>query len=119
MLDEPVRCHRSAPHAVRIPDEQARPDVLECGIGRDRLCDTPRLVEGEGVHRVEDQGLDPGLVCVPPAVIEDRQEEALGLAGAGAGGDECRLRFVVERGEALERGRLVLVGSESETVRQW
>ena len=59
-----------------------------------RLGDAPGLVGGERVHRIEDQRLDARLPGGPlaSAVVEDRVQEALGLARAGAGGDQRRRR---------------------------
>ena len=57
-----------------------------------------RLVVGQGVHRVEDQRLhagDAGRLGHRQHVVEDRVEERLGLARAGAGGDQRRQRAVV------------------------
>lgn len=52
--------------------------------------DAGLLVVGQGVHRVDEEGgeaaaLEAGGVL--DGVLDDRQEEALRLAGAGAGGD--------------------------------
>jgi hypothetical protein len=42
----------------------------------------------EGVHRVDDQGDGAGLIGVPSDQVDDGNEVAVALAGAGAGGDD-------------------------------
>ncbi|MNZ97760.1 hypothetical protein D3C78_1170150 [compost metagenome] len=53
--------------------------------------EAPRLIGGQGVHRIDDDRLD-ALATLAQAVVEQRIHEALGLARAGAGGDDGRLR---------------------------
>jgi hypothetical protein len=75
------------------------------------LAGEPRgLVGGERVHWIEDDRLDPWLAAVAPAMVEEREEEALGLARAGAGGDEGGARARIRAGEALPGAELVGVG---------
>jgi hypothetical protein len=52
------------------------------------------LVVGERVHRVKHERLQPphALALGAQDVVEDRQQERLGLARTGAGGDDARLR---------------------------
>jgi hypothetical protein len=94
------------------------------GVGEE-LREAPGLVVRERVHRVEDQRLDPadpGLLRAG-GVVEHRVEEGLGLAGAGAGGDDRGLwksesdlihlpRRLRAGGEAGEGSGLVGVGLE-------
>ena len=63
-----------------------------------------RLIVGQRVHRVEDQRLGAGdpVPSGPQHMVEDRVQERLGLAGAGAGGDQRRLRT---RDAPGDRGR--------------
>src|SRR5690606_10874030 len=53
-----------------------------------QLREAPGLIVGQRVHRVEDDRLDTALIAIPRAVIQDRVKEALGLARAGAGGNQ-------------------------------
>ena len=67
------------------------------------------LVFGQRVHRIDDDGADAGrrpLIAQPQTLADDGVEEALGLAGTGAGGDQ--------RGPARGDGayRLFLVTAE-------
>ena len=56
--------------------------------------------------------LPPGAAACLPAVVEDRIQEALRLARAGAGGDDGRAAHA--RGKPRERGALVAVRGEPE-----
>ncbi len=81
------------------------------------LMDLPRkpcgLVRGQRVHGVEEDGLDARLAALGVAVVEDGIEEALGFAGAGAGGDQSRQRHVAALGgQSLEGAHLVSVWLE-------
>ncbi len=63
-----------------------------CGVG-DEPGQAQRLIVRQRVHRIEDQRLHPGLRKLGVAfdaqhVIEDREEETLGLARTRAGGDQ-------------------------------
>ena len=78
----------------------------------DETSDAPSLVVGQRVHRVEHQCLDAGVVLVAPAVLEQRDEEAFGLARARTGRDQRRLRQSVARREPHPRLGLMLVGPE-------
>ncbi|SLM96713.1 hypothetical protein FM106_12325 [Brachybacterium faecium] len=95
------------------------------GVLGEQLREAPGLVVRERVHRVEDQRFDPadpGLLRAG-GVVEDGVDERLGLAGAGAGGDDRGLRepepglvlparCLRAGGEAGEGGGLVGVGLE-------
>ena len=74
------------------------------------------LVVGQGVHRVQDDRLHPGDPGPLGAldVVEDRVEKCLGLARAGPGGHQSRLRARSFGGQAVaaqpgERGGLMPV----------
>ncbi len=68
----------------------------------DHAGDAAGLVGGEGVHGVDEDGLDALFVGVAQAVVQDGQQEALGLARAGAGGHERgQLAAAAEAGEGL------------------
>ena len=54
----------------------------------DDLGDAPRLIEGQGVHRIDEDGLHALLPGMVPAVIENRPQEALRLAGTRARGHD-------------------------------
>ena len=71
-----------------------------------------RLVGGERVHRVDEDGLDARLAGVAGAPVEDGEQEALGLARARARGDERGLGALAA--EAVEGAALVAVGAEAE-----
>ena len=110
--DDVVGPHR--PVAALAADVQPRRHpALEPGLVPDLLRQPAGLVAGQGVHRVEDDGLDARPPGVAVAVVEQRVEEALRLARAGAGGDQGVLRLVVVlAGQPLEGGDLVDVGDE-------
>ena len=70
------------------------PAVTPASAGsRQQLVDALGLVGGQRVHRVQQDRLDAGLALLPlaAAVVEHRDQERLGLARAGAGGDQRRL----------------------------
>ena len=50
--------------------------------------DPSRLIVGEGVHGIDEDRLDSGFARVDAAVIENREEEALGFPRSGSGGDD-------------------------------
>ena len=54
--------------------------------GVDQIGDAPRLVGGQGIHRVNEDRLDPSgaLGVLLAAVLQQRQEKALRFAGSGA-----------------------------------
>ena len=94
----------------QIADVQARGDVLEFG-PLEEVVDPARLVGGERVHRVEQDGLDPDVPAgtCPAAVVKHRDEERLGLTGPGTGRDQRRLGRVVPAGQPLPSLNLVQV----------
>ena len=77
--------------------------ALKCRILGEELGEAPRLVVGERVHRVEDERLHAPLTATPSAhaVVEDRVQERLRLTGAGARGDDRRVRAGLVRAEIL------------------
>ena len=78
----------------------------------DERSDAPGLVGGERVHRIDDDRLDAALPLGADAGVEDRVEEALGLAGPGSGRDDAGSRPFAR--EPAERLFLVAVGPETE-----
>ena len=79
------------------------------------VVDAVGLVGGERVHRVQQDGLDalPAGLALAAAVVEQRHEERLGLAGAGAGGHQGGLGRSVQGRQALPGGGLVAVRAEA------
>ena len=114
--DEVVPAHRLVGRPQRLvvaADEDPRRDPApQRRRPVDGLRNAPRLVRGQRVHRVDDDGLDPRRAGLRPAVVEDGIQEALGLAGTGTGGDDGRLPGA--GGETRERGPLVTVRREPE-----
>lgn len=73
------------------------------------------LIGDEGVHRVQDDRLDPPLAAGRGSltVIQERNEKGLRLSRSGAGRDDRRLGRLAVRGESRERLGLVLEGPKS------
>ena len=71
----------------------------------------PRLVCGQGIHRVDDERLDAALASLPcpRAVIQQRIAKAFRFAAAGAGGHQGVRRQPVT-GQALPCLALMRVG---------
>ncbi len=106
-------------HHPRIADLRDVTDVQTGGhIGGPSLLqvavDAQRLVGGKGVHRIQQQRLDTDAArpAGPPAMVEDRDQERLGLTRAGAGGHKRRPCRAVQRAQPLERLGLMLVRGE-------
>ena len=77
------------------------------------------MIGGQSVHRVKDDGLDARLPALLVAVVQDGIQETLGLARAGPGGDQRRLRLAATLSrEALEGALLVHVGHECRADRK-
>ena len=93
-----------------LADVQARRDAGQV-VRRQELVDPVRLVGGEGVHRVQQDRLDArrARLALAAAVVQDGDQERLGLAGPGAGGDQRRLGVPVLAVQAAPRLDLVLV----------
>ena len=93
-----------------LADVQARGDAGQVVRGQ-QVVDPVRLVGGEGVHRVQQDRLDARLPgrALAAAVVEDRDQERLGLAGPGAGRDQRRLGVAVLAVQAPPRLDLVQV----------
>ena len=91
--------------AVTLPPERLR--------AVDDPGDSPRLVRGERVHRIDEDGLDAGASRPLAAVVEHRIQEALGLAGAGPRRDDGGLA----PRQPIEGGALVPVRGEAERRR--
>ena len=116
VADEPAVGDPRARARGVVAGVEAGPDPAQGGLGGDEAGEPAGLVVGEGVHRVEDEGLHAGDAGGVGAdhVVEDGDEEGLGLARAGAGDDEGGLRAAgARRVEPLERGGLVGVGLEA------
>ena len=114
--DRPIRDHGVRPHPVAgrprgLSDEQPRrhpPAQRRRAVNDPR--NAPRLVRRQGVHGVDDHRLDARLARLPTTVFQHRIQEALGLAGARARGDDRRPPRV--RRQPLHRGALMPVGRE-------
>ena len=72
------------------------------------------LVRSQGVHGVEDDGLDAFLAQLfgPAAVVQDGDEEAFGFARPGAGGDDGVLGRLIFGGQPAPGQVLVDKGVE-------
>ena len=96
-------------HHVRLPLRGlADVDPERNSRARQHPAQPHELVFGERVHRIDDDGADAGRGLLVPereASADDGVEEALGLAGPGAGGDEGRPAF----GDRPDRAFLVAV----------
>jgi len=111
VVDQVVGAHRGV--AAVLADVETGRDAEKARVAGDELGHPGGLVGSERVHRVEDQGLDAlaADVELAGAVVEDRVQEALGLARTSARCDDRRLWFAPTEGrEALVGRRLVLVG---------
>lgn len=112
--DDVVRPHRAVLRGLRLTlaDVEACLHALERRDGRAELRDAARLIGGERVHRIDEDRFHPRRARVPPAVVEDRHEERLGLARTGTRRDERALRRA--RAQPSPRPLLVEVSWESE-----
>ena len=92
-----LRRPRSQPdaHHVRLPLRGlADVDPERYSRASQHPAQPHELVFGERVHRIDDDGADAGRCLLVPereAPADDGVEEAFGLAGPGAGEDECRV----------------------------
>ena len=94
-----------------LADIETRRDTpLERRRSINDLRNPPRLIRREGVHRIDDDRLDPRRTRLRAAVFEDGKEEALRLARPGARRDQRGLRAR----QALERSALVPMRREAE-----
>lgn len=114
--DDVVPAHRLVGRPLRLV---VAADEHPCGHlpaqgGRpvDGLRDPPGLVRGQRVHRIDEDGLNPGRSGSLPAVVQDGVEEALRLARAGARGDDRRPPGA--GGQARERSPLMAVRRKPE-----
>ena len=104
-------------HDAVVPvtaDVEADAHPVQLGGAAHGPGDTTGLVGGQGVHGVEDDG---GNAAGAPAVgaarvVQQGQEEGLGLAASGAGGHERGPWCMVAAAQALEGAGLVQVGGE-------
>ena len=110
------------PHGALLAvaaDVHPHAQAVQGGVGANEVGHASRLVGDQGVHRIQDESGDALGAPSPGAagVVEERQEEGLCLARAGAGGNECGFGDVLAVGaQTLEGSGLVRVGGE--TVRE-
>ena len=121
VLDHVVGPHLGRQPLVAAADVQAgaegAPQPL---VVVDEAGQPASLVGGQGVHRVDEDRLHPRGALVPEAVVEDGVEEALGLARAGARGDQRVARRGRASGVELTEGlQLVGIGREPRPDGQW
>lgn len=97
---------------------QARPLVVGCVPGvpaegdarpRELHAQALELIVRQRVHRVQDHRAHAGRLPVAQAVVDDRDEERLGLARAGVRGHDRVLRPSPERREPPDGADLVVV----------
>jgi hypothetical protein len=63
------------------PDIEARADAtLQAFIRPEHLGDPACLIVGERIHWIQKNGFDSGLARVPETVIQNGEQEALGLS---------------------------------------
>ncbi len=97
---------------------EARPDLIaeQRRVAARPVVDHPGdalgLVRREGVHRIENDRLNSGLTAVAITMIEQREQETLGLAGSRAGCYEGRARVLAVALQPLPGAQLVGVGVE-------
>ena len=86
-------------------------DLGQLLIGGDEVGETLSLVVGQRVHGVEDERLGAGdtVAASPDDMVEDRQQEGLGFARAGTGGDQGGTWAAQRRVETGESFGLVVV----------
>ncbi len=100
-------------HAVKgiffaLAHEQTGGDGLfQVGVLVDGFGDAGGLIRRQGVHGVDEDGLDAGVAPVAMAMVQDGVEKAFGFARSGAGGDEGGSG--VGAGKAVEGAFLVAV----------
>ena len=81
----------------------------------DDLGEAPRLIERQRVHRIDEDRLHAFLASVPPAVIQNRPQKALCLAGTRTRGDDCGTPATRRCGiQPLVREALVAIRREAE-----
>ncbi len=109
----PLGHHPGVADLGNITDVQAGGHIGEPGLLQITV-DAQRLVGGQGVHRVQQQRLDPDTARPPRplTMVEDGNQERLGLARAGTGGHHRRAGRAVQRTQPLERLGLMLVRGE-------
>lgn len=86
-----------------VADVQTRGHLGEVG-RRQVVADAARLVGGQRVHRIQEYGLHtaPPESLLPSAMVENRHQERLSLAGTRAGRHERRLGLpAAQRAEPL------------------
>ena len=95
----PIRDDVVRPHdpviALAADVQPRRHPALKAWFAPDFLRQPPGLVSGQGVHGVEDDRLDARPTDAAVAMVQHGIKEALGLARAGAGGDEGVLGLVI------------------------
>jgi hypothetical protein len=110
VVDHVARTHRAVRARAAYEQADLHPATQPL-IAEDRVGEAPGLIARERVHRVEHDRLDAGLAGLSRAqgVVEQREHEALGLAAAGAGGDQRCARLLASARQPLPREELVQV----------
>ena len=92
-------------------DKQADAQPVEGRYAGDEAGQAPRLIQRQGVHRVDDQRLDAALAGLtrPRAVVQNGVGKAFGFAAAGARGHQG-VRCQPITGQTLPGLALVRVG---------
>lgn len=67
--------------------------LAQLGVGVNHPGQPLGLVVGQGVHRIDQNGFDPGCAAVAKAVVENRIKVTFGFAGPGAGRHQGGLRL--------------------------
>src|SRR5262249_42192600 len=89
--DHLLGCHRRGGRVWRSADIKSGSNVgPQFGVAGDRRGQALGLIRSEGVHRIDEDRLDPPAAPISIAVIEDRIKKTLRLSRPGSRCDQCR-----------------------------